>query len=310
MELLYFFESIRCGVLDVLMSLITRLGEETLFMAIALCYFWCIDKYQGYYLLSTGLFGTAVNQTLKMIFRIPRPWVLDPNFTIVESAREAATGYSFPSGHTQTAVGVFGSIARGNCGRLLRGVCIALAVLVPLSRMYLGVHTPLDVGVSAAAALVLIFAFYPIVSKAKEKPAYLWGLIGGMFALTAAALVFVMTYAFPADVDAANLLAAKDTLSKLTGALIGMAVVFFADERYTRFDTKASLPAQALKIVLGLLLVVGVQNGLKPVMNALFGESPLRHILRYCVMVIVGGAVWPLTFPLFQKLGKKKEPRT
>ena len=47
---------------------------------------------------------------MKLSFQIPRPWVLDPNFTIVEQAREAATGYSFPSGHSQSAVGTFGAL--------------------------------------------------------------------------------------------------------------------------------------------------------------------------------------------------------
>ncbi|MBP3388873.1 MAG: hypothetical protein J6K98_03260, partial [Clostridia bacterium] len=78
------------------MSLITRLGEETVFLAVAIAVFWCVNKYEGYYLMSVGLVGTVINQFMKIIFRIARPWVLDPEFTIVESAREAATGYSFP----------------------------------------------------------------------------------------------------------------------------------------------------------------------------------------------------------------------
>jgi undecaprenyl-diphosphatase len=74
--------------------------------------FWCFDKKHGYFLITIGFLGTVINQFLKVLFRIPRPWVKDPNFTIVESAKEAATGYSFPSGHTQSAVGSFGAVAR------------------------------------------------------------------------------------------------------------------------------------------------------------------------------------------------------
>ena len=103
MQVLYFFESIRNPVLNFLMSLVTRLGEETIFIALAILVFWCFDKKHGYFLITIGFLGTVINQFLKVLFRIPRPWVKDPNFTIVESAREAATGYSFPSGHTQSA---------------------------------------------------------------------------------------------------------------------------------------------------------------------------------------------------------------
>ena len=130
MELLYWFESIRTPVLDTVMSLVTRLGEETFFMIAALFVFWCWDKRRGYYLLAVGFAGTLASQWLKIACRVPRPWVIDPDFTIVESAREAAAGYSFPSGHTQCAVGYLGGIARFT-GRLwVRVVCIVLALLV------------------------------------------------------------------------------------------------------------------------------------------------------------------------------------
>ena len=111
MSVLYALQNIRCPFLDTFFSLVTLCGEELVFMAVGMIVFWCVNKYQGYYLLSIGFLGTVLNQFLKMLFRIPRPWVRDPNFKIVEAAREAASGYSFPSGHTQTSVGLFGGLA-------------------------------------------------------------------------------------------------------------------------------------------------------------------------------------------------------
>ena len=61
MQLLYWFESIRTPVLDTVMSLVTRLGEEALFLLAALFIFWCVDKRRGYYLLTVGLLGTLIN---------------------------------------------------------------------------------------------------------------------------------------------------------------------------------------------------------------------------------------------------------
>ena len=107
MEFLYTLENIRIPVLNEFMLAITTMGEETAFLVIALVLFWCVDKYIGYYTLSVGFVGTIANQFMKLWFRIPRPWELDSNFTILEQAREGATGYSFPSGHTQSAVGTF-----------------------------------------------------------------------------------------------------------------------------------------------------------------------------------------------------------
>ena len=47
-------------------------------------------------------------------------------------------------------------------GRLL---CMALALLIPFSRLYLGVHTPLDVGVSFVIGWLLVLAFYPLLEE-------------------------------------------------------------------------------------------------------------------------------------------------
>ena len=100
----------RTAVLDGVVSGLSYFGAELAVMAAALLMFWCIDKRQGYYVFLGGAFGTSCNQFLKLAFRIPRPWVLDPEFQIVEAARADATGYSFPSGHTQNIVGTTASL--------------------------------------------------------------------------------------------------------------------------------------------------------------------------------------------------------
>ena len=101
---------LRTPLLDTLMQGVTELGGETLFMLFMLVVFWCVDKNKGYFLMLLCFTGTAVNQMLKITFCIPRPWVLDPSFEIVESARAGATGFSFPSGHTQNAVAAYGGM--------------------------------------------------------------------------------------------------------------------------------------------------------------------------------------------------------
>ena len=135
MGVLYALESIRTPVLDKIMLIISELGGEAPFLIIAIAVFWCIDKRKGYYLMTVGFFGMILNQFLKILCCVPRPWVKDPEFTIVEPARAGATGYSFPSGHTQNAVSLYGGIARCTGSRLLRVVCIVLAVLIAFSRM-------------------------------------------------------------------------------------------------------------------------------------------------------------------------------
>lgn len=300
MSLLYFFEQIRNPVLDFFMLTITHLGEEMLFVGLAVLFLWCIDKYEGYYLLSVGFLGGQINQLLKVIFRVPRPWVLDKNFTAVEKAIPGAAGYSFPSGHTQSAVGVYGGIARWTGRRFLRWVCIAIAVIVPLSRMYLGVHTPLDVGVSVLLALVLIFVFHPLFSKREQNDKWIRLFFWGLFIWSALQLLFMEFFPFPADADGAELYSALEAAYKMGGAMLGFVLSYEIDRRWIHYRTEGVWWSQVLKLVLGL----GLTLGIKELVYLLPGGLPVKG-LAYCLMVLFIGAGWPLTFPWFAKLGKK-----
>ena len=305
MEVLYALESIRMPWLDTVMAAITHLGEETVFMVAALFVFWCVSKRHGYYLLAIGFAGTVLNQFLKLLFRIPRPWVLDSDFTIVESARAQATGYSFPSGHTQNAIGTFGGIARFTRRKWVRVAAIVVAVLVPLSRMYLGVHTPLDVGVAAVIAVALVFALYPLMERSDSRHGVMGAVLAVMLALAVGYLLFVSLYPFPADVDAANLASGVENAWKLLGATVGMLVGWWLDVRFIHFDTRAVWYVQLIKLVGGLALLLGIRAALKAPLAAALGAG-VGGAVRYGVMVLFAAAVWPMVFaPLCRALEKR-----
>ena len=304
MDFLYLLEKIRVPGLNELMLAVTELGGEMPFLVIALIVFWCVDKRRGYYVLSVGFLGTLTNQFMKLWFRIPRPWVLDPNFTILEQAREAASGYSFPSGHTQNAVGTFGALVVTTKTKLVRYIALALAVLVPFSRMYVGVHTPADVLVAAAIAVCFLLALRPVVFDWDGK--YIPMLLIALTVLAAAFLCFVEFWPFPADIDLHNLESGIKNAYTLAGSLAGLIIVYFVDEKYLRFDTKAVWWAQIVKVALGLLAVLAIKSGLKTPIDALCGGHMVARAIRYFLIVIMAGIVWPLTFKWFAKLGVKK----
>ncbi len=300
MEFLYLLENIRFPLLDKLMLLITTFGEETAFLAVAIITYWCVDKNRGYYLMTVGFIGTIFNQFLKLLCRIPRPWVKDPNFTIVEEAREAASGYSFPSGHSQSAVGTFGGLAATVKNKTLRIVFIVIAVLVPFSRMYLGVHTPADVLVGSACSVAMIFGFR-FMNKGKG--------IGAMFAVMSVLAVgficFVEFFPFPADIDPHNYASGLKNAYTLSGCILGMLIAYFVDKKWVNFPVKAIWWAQILKTAVGLGLVLAVKSGTKSMLNALLGTS-WGTFARYFLIVVIAGILWPMTFRWFSSLGKKE----
>ena len=302
MEFLYLLEKIRMPVLNELMLLITKLGEETAFLVAALIVFWCVDKKKGYFLMAVGFLGTILNQGLKLSFRVPRPWVQDPDFTILEQAREAAAGYSFPSGHATSAVGTFGCLAVVAQRKWWRSICIAIAVLVCFSRMYIGVHFPSDVLVGAGTALILIGLL--------KKPTLQGGLremkavIAAMLAVSVLFLLYVSFWNFPADMDPHNMASGTKNAYTMIGCLTGVAIVYLVDIKYLHFSEKAVWWVQIIKITVGLGLVLAVKEGLRAPLELILPVYPARAV-RYFLIVIMAGAVWPMSFARLSKLGSK-----
>ena len=307
MKFLYILEAIRHPILDAVVSVITYLGDEAFFLLAALLMFWCVDKKRGYLVLAVGFTGTLINQFMKITCRIPRPWILDPDFTSVESARDAATGYSFPSGHSTNAVGTLGRIAATSKKRLVWILCAAGADLVPLSRMYLGVHTPKDVIVGSLIALVCVAAFIPLMNYVYEKPRRMYTMFIVMFAVASLYLVYTLVLNSVEGIDPENLYEARKNACSLIGSLLGILVAYPLERRKVNFETTAPLLGQILKLLLGAGIAVGLKAGLKPLFALVFGDSlVLPNILRYMIVVIFVVYVWPMTFKLFAKLGAKK----
>lgn len=303
MSILYALQSLRTPFWDNVLALVTQLGEQTVLMVIVLVILWCIDKKWGYRLLFLSLAANILNQQMKVIWKMPRPWIRDPEFKVVEAAREAATGYSFPSGHTMGAVSLFGGLMIWRRKVWVGIVCVAAMLLVGFSRLYLGVHMPADVFVGLAAAGLLVAGMAILWEKKGDSPKLPY-LLGGAALLVCCSLMLCL-YLLPEGEAAFDTEGLKNGWT-LTGCASGLCISWLVDKKWIHYETKAVWWAQILKCVLGGGVVMGVRLLLKAPMTALFGES-LGAGIRYFIMVVAGGALWPMTFRWFGKLGKKPE---
>ena len=285
MQLLYVLEQLRTPAVTKALSALTYFGGVYGFMVLSIIVFWCIDKRCGYFMLSLGFLGTVINQFLKILFRIPRPWVLDPSFEPVESAVADAGGFSFPSGHTQNVFATFGGVFAWTKKTWLKIVCAVMIVLVAFSRMYLGVHTPLDVGVSVVIGIVLLLVLYPVFRDIEAHPNRFYGFLAVLAVLLAAFLLYSYLWPFPdwmyAEEHVVNLIEARHNASILTGALAALTIAYTLDLRRTRFDTKAIWWAQILKVVIGLVVTLALIEGTKAVLGR-SDSSPACAISSAC----------------------------
>lgn len=297
-------ESIRTPWLDKILSTVTYLGDQYVFMALAMVILWCVDKKRGYFLLVTGFLGTVISQFLKIIYRIPRPWVKDPNFTIVEAARAKATGFSFPSGHAQNAVSTYGGIALVSKRRACKIVFPILALLICFTRMYLGVHTLMDVIVGGGLSLILLFILWPVFRTMDKHPGRMYLLIIPCLLVISSFLIYLKAKPDPGE---ENYMEALKNCYTLLGSFLAFLVLYPFQVKYVPYQEQAPFLGQVLKVVLGFSIVIGVKFGLTPVAEHFFGSALWPRMIIYFLMVFIAGLLWPMTFPLWQKVGKKKE---
>jgi undecaprenyl-diphosphatase len=168
--------------------------------------------------------------------------------------------------------------------------------------MYLGVHTPLDVGVSLLIGAALTFLLYPVFKNEERFEKFMPIVIGISLLLAALFMLYFPLWGNKAAHDAVNLASGMKNAYTLTGCTVGLAIVYFVDSTFIKFDTGAAWYAQILKLALGLGGVLLIKSGLSSPLVALFGNEYIARMIRYLLIVLFAGIVWPLTFKLFSKL--------
>lgn len=296
MDQLRALAQMRTPVLTAIMSVVTYLGQEMVFLVLGMILLWCVNKKYGYRYLGMFMLGSFLQQFLKAAFAIPRPWVLDPSFEPVESAVPEATGFSFPSGHTLTACVSLGGVALYLKKAWAFLVAALLTVLVAFSRMYLGVHTLLDVSVGLLLGVIVLLFFWLIFLKNENRPAVLNTVLIVSTAACIGLLVYLMIS--PNNVDPAG-----DGIKNayvLVGAAVGMLLGKLMDDSFVHFKTEAVWWKQIIKVVVGLVIILVIRFGLKK----LFGndtETALLRGVRYFAMSFIGVGIYPLFFRVLAK---------
>ena len=294
MEFLRMLEGMRTPLLDKIMQLVTYFGQELFIIAIICLLFWCMDKRFAYQLGFVYFTAGLCVQTLKITFRIPRPWVLDPNFHAVESAIPGATGYSFPSGHTQGATSFFAPLAlkvRTSWAKLL---CVLAFLLIGFSRMYLGCHTPKDVITAMIVSLICTYIIWHFQEKILGANAH-----KGIIALILAA-VSLSTAIYSIVLLNKGVIEMKYAIDccKAAGAGLGFAWGWYLETTRLDFDpTKGSTGFQILKYVLGLVLAIVIKSAF----SFIFGKSILAKMAEYFILVLWIIYFYPCLFSKFKK---------
>ncbi|MBC7240943.1 MAG: phosphatase PAP2 family protein [Anaerolineae bacterium] len=291
-EVILWIQGFRTPWLDVLFKALSGLGTTYAYLALLPLVYWCFDRLAGIGLAYVVLLSGWLNAGLKALFAIPRP--SDPRIMRLEEIGDP----SFPSGHAQNAMAVWGYLA----GRARRAGFWVLAVLLILgigfSRLYLGVHYPQDVlaGYLVGALFLLAFAL-------AEK--YLTRLVGPLtvgaqvvLALAVPALLWLGSWALGMPEGQGDVSPAV-----VAGALFGLNLGIVLEGRLVRFSPAGPALQRAGRFLLGLVLVFAFYLGprwlAQQILPTAYESAPVR-LARYFLVALVVSWIGPW---LFVKVG-------
>jgi len=243
------------------------------------------------YVVGVAFFlSSLLVQGMKIVFRVPRPWVADPSFSPVQGAIREATGYAFPSGHTQNAAAVLGSLG-AMTRRALQVSLFTIAILVGFSRLYLGVHYLPDVLASLGISFLLVFLALKLVTcePVSKKREFLLALL---IALGAVVVLVIAARSYHGALSAPSHL--RDS-TRNAGAALGFAVGMYVERIYVRFSVRAkSLPFQIVKFALGIGGLLILREGVRELSTGLVTEA-----LGYFLVVLWIILLFPLLIKRF-----------
>ena len=283
--------------LDAPMSFITSLGDEMFFLLTIPLLYWCVDSGLGFRLSIMLALSNGLNGALKIVFHSPRPYWYSTEVRPIHTG----AAFGFPSGHSQNAASLWGVAAASIKKRWAWMIAISAIFLIGLSRVYLGVHFPIDVlaGWTVGALLLWIFlkAAHPLTRWMKKQTLILQlGICFGASLLIIIAGILAKVSLGSWEIPEVWLVNAGSAIAPLSmqafftaaGTLFGLTTgtILYFHLKGNLFNADGTLVQRVLRYLLGNIGVIITYAGL----DALFleGNSALALVLRFIRYFLVG----------------------
>ena len=275
--------------------------------------YWAFDRQAGKRIIGGLSLGLFVNGLLKLTFCVYRPWIRDARVLPYGDAKMAATGYSFPSGHSTWATACFGGVGEWLRRMGWRVPCVVLWVFVALvmfSRNFLGVHTPQDVLVGFGATALSMFAIYKLEAWTDENPRRdLYVLVGGLL-ICIAAVAYYYLKSYPLDYNADGSLLVDPmqmTNDSFQGVgLLGSYVVCrFIERRGFDFDRELTMRERIVCAAVGLIPFAGLLAFCMYILGGLVGTAA-KNVIMFAAIVFYAMVVMPAAMGLVAKVRDRK----
>lgn len=283
-DFIIYLQGWRSAPVEYFFRVFTFLGDDQFYMIFFGILLWCINKSLGFWsafvLLSSGTYSGLIKD-LTLLERPPLEGIVHPEHS-----------WAFPSGHTLTAVTVWGYLAVRLKKTGFWIWAVTAIVLIGFSRLVLGYHFLGDVLGGLAFGIPFLLCFIWLSALFVER---------GWAEKFSMPLLLFLSIAAPVLLVA--VLPGADP-PKLLGYLAGASVGYILEKEKVRSITATALPLQFVKAVLGLVVLFGIVMGLGGILpsggpDAGFAEK-MVGFTRYAI-----GGVWvtliaPILFVAFK----------
>ena len=278
-------------------SIFSFIGGETGLMILLVIVLFCWRKEAGQKLALIIASLHIWFSMIKSLVMRPRPYAdypdrvkaLAPVNTEASVTDVAAQGYSFPSMHSGAVTACYFTLAGEVKKKWFWLLAAALMLLVGFCRVATGNHYPTDV----LAGWILGFAVMGIFNLLDRYVRKEWIRHLILLATALPGIFFVRT---------------EDYFTSL-GVLIGAVAAIHFERRFVNYSDTRSIVAMILRTIGAFVIYYALNTLLKmPFGKEFLDSASLSALLvrsaRYAVIMFVIMGVYPLIFPLFERIRK------
>lgn len=270
-------------IFDYIALLITEFGGQIILIGIIGLFYWCIDKKMGERIGMTALLTININNLLKGIVLEKRPYQHEGYEHLQKlPGKDGSSGStSFPSGHSQNSSTIYTTLYLNHKNKIIRIACIILIILVPISRVLLGVHFPHDVIVGTLLGTITALIFNHLLNLNWSKTRF-YSYIGS-FIIFLPSIIFFPT---------------KDSFIGY-GLIWGLFLGTEIEHRFIDFSTDVPVKCKILRVIIGILLLLLIKEGGKMLLLNFYDEDSIPFVfdmIRYFLIAFSASGIIPFMF--------------
>ncbi len=313
LQYLLFLQNLRGATGGIFNEFFNALSKFAVDILIFLPYvvFWCVSTTWGYRFIATIWGGEVVNGVIKLSVCAYRPWIRSDLIEPAGDSKVAATGYSFPSGHTMCATTMYGTtfIWQKNRQRWIAVLCAVLIALTGFSRNFLGVHTPQDVLVSFTESCVLIFVIGLVQKRldGNDKMKDILSVVGVVAII--GVLCYIIFKPYPMDyVDGVLLVDPQKMMNdcfKGCGGFLGFLIGSYIDRHYIHYEIPKGHENLPILSGVGFAVMFAWKEWFAPATITAALGTHWGNLLSMMIMVLFGITAWPLVIRKYCLAQKK-----